>query len=190
MQEAPTPEIRAILSIYTVDRDKTEIYYDMKTRQRPHVQATAEYLGLNSSGYNPTLAKAIIMKIDSYLLSTCAVCYKLYCTPSGDKPLFICKRCGQGCHRDCYQNLTPLPGIKFYCSECDDDAVQTQRLTTETILTGVTDDSQPTEEEGNYVDDDDDDDKYLLSLRESNVLSAFLWGAAWKPTSCVRKLVH
>ena len=157
VQEAPTPEIRAILSIYTVDRDKTEIYYEIKARLRPDVQATAEYLGLNSSGYNPTLAKAIIMKIDSYLLSTCAVCYKLYCTPSGAKPLFSCKRCGQGCHHDCYQNLTPLPGIKFYCSECDDDAIHTERLTTETILTEITDDPQQTEDGENEEEDDDDD---------------------------------
>ena len=182
VNDAPTEEIRAILSLYDINKDKKDIYAVIKSHRRVDVQATAEYLGLNAAGYNPTLSKAIIMKIDSYLLSTCAVCYKLYCIPPGDETLFSCKRCGQGCHRDCYKNLTPLPGIKFFCSECDDDSVPSQTLPTETILTEVKDDDHKAEDDddddddddesvkSNSDDDDDDDDSEAGSSRGDNTL--------------------
>ena len=158
LSEAPTEEIRSVLSTYSVTKDKTNIYSEIKAKPRVDVQATAQFLGLPTSGYNPTIAKAIIMKIDSHLLTTCAVCYKLYCISPEEKPLFSCKRCGQGCHHDCYQNLTPLPGIKFFCLDCD-DSIPLHPITTETILADghVNDDDD--DDDDDDEDDDDDDEK-------------------------------
>ena len=108
--DAPTDEIKHILGLYSVNKNNTDIYAEMKSKPRKDVQATAQHLGLASTGYNPTLAKAISMKSESYLISTCAVCLKLYCIRPDEKPLFCCKRCGQGCHHD---GVSPLIGKSF-----------------------------------------------------------------------------
>ena len=120
--EAPTDEIKEIISYYSVNQDGTEIYNNMKSQSRSSILTTAQYLNVkNTSGKVTTLSKAIIKKLESHLLQKCAICKIHYHIKTSQKPIIECKICGQGCHDECYSALVPLPGVKFYCTTCDDD---------------------------------------------------------------------
>ena len=148
--DAPTEEIKNIISLYSVNKDGVEIYNDIKSQPRSSILSTAQHLNIKTTtGYVTTLAKAIIRKLENFLLQECAICKIYYNINRNQKPIIECKLCGQGCHEDCYSSLIPLPGIKFFCSTCDDDKQVVEEDLTNQVRNG---DASKTNENANTDD--------------------------------------
>ena len=73
--------------------------------------------------YKDDLVNAITTRIDNLLLEKCLKCSNFFSVGKDETPTVSCGNCGQGAHEPCYTDLgttiAEYPGLKYYCSRCE-----------------------------------------------------------------------
>ena len=124
INSAPSEEIKQVIRGFDVDKDGTDIYNFISQKfRKARIVETALFLHIIADGKTvKVLAKEIIRKIDTSLLEKCAKCLQYYQVETSAISSAKCSSCGQGCHEDCYKELTQLfsefPGVEFKCIRC------------------------------------------------------------------------
>ena len=100
------------------------------------------------------MIQRIICKVQNLLPDTCQICNCTYVSKISDSPLLACELCGQEVHKKCFLakiGVTPLdncdvfkiinplqlPGIHYFCQECEKEVVPLARNINDLAVTGT-----------------------------------------------------
>ena len=140
---APDAEIRDFLRRYNHDKTYSKNKTLLKSAKKDIVVRAANYLNVDTSNIdneNKEMKKddiihEIICRIQNLLPDECQVCNKPYRLDREEPPYLSCDVCGQEVHKPCFMellqitdseqipNINPhnLPGIHYFCKECENE---------------------------------------------------------------------
>ena len=138
---APDYHIRDCLRKYSCEHSLKRQTNVFNSFNKPVLEKTAAYLKIVTSNLKkPEIIHSIICKIQNLLPDTCQICNESYVSEINDPPFLACELCGQEVHKSCFMqklglmsidglnawnliNPLQLPGIHFFCLECEKDII-------------------------------------------------------------------
>ena len=145
-------EVRDCIRKYSLDFSLKRQKSVFNAINKPILVKTSTYLNILTENLKkPEIIHLLICKIQNLLPDTCQICKEKYVSDIKDPSFLACELCDQEVHKACFMaklgltsdkgvdlhkllNPYNLPGIHYFCSECENDVVPPNNSNTPSLL--------------------------------------------------------